>query len=531
VLFLSLGANSVWDANEAFYVETPRQMVLTGDYLTPVFNGAERLNKPVLSYWIVAGLYRVLGVSVAVERVGIALGVLAIAVAVLLIGRALHSTAVGLLAALIVLTAPRVVMWGRRIFIDVYLTAFMSIALAAFVLAERHPNHRRTCLLVMYVALGLGALTKGPVALVLPAVALAVWFTVEGTWRNARRLMLVPGAAAVLAIVVPWYAALVARHGWAPVTSFFVGENFDRFTTAMQPDHRPIWFYVPVLLTDLFPWAPLVVVPLAAVRRRRPAADPDAPDALRRLLWIWIAVIVGAFSLSATKQDLYIFPAVAAAAPLIALTLADSAFGRDRRLVRLLLAAVALASAVAGGLVLTWFAGDGYYGLAGARTIGAVLIGGGLASAALAVAGRGYGAVVVLAGAFVTFNYIFVTRTLPAVERLKPVVPLADTFRARAAPGAVLGAYRLMLPSLVYYAGQPVQALDTLEQAREFYAGRAVAWAILDDHRFDELARAVPGLCIAARRPRLDPRLADVMAGRPPADVVLVTNQCQPATN
>ena len=78
VFLIFLGANSIWDANEAFYVETPRQMVLTGDYVTPMFNGAERLNKPVLSYWIVAGLYHLFGISVGVERIAIAIAGLAI---------------------------------------------------------------------------------------------------------------------------------------------------------------------------------------------------------------------------------------------------------------------------------------------------------------------------------------------------------------------------------------------------------------------------------------------------------------------
>ena len=64
VYFLALGANSIWDANEAFYVETPRQMVESGDYVTPYWNGELRVNKPVLSYWIVAGLYQL------VRRVG-----------------------------------------------------------------------------------------------------------------------------------------------------------------------------------------------------------------------------------------------------------------------------------------------------------------------------------------------------------------------------------------------------------------------------------------------------------------------------
>jgi 4-amino-4-deoxy-L-arabinose transferase-like glycosyltransferase len=61
VFFVGLGANSIWDANEAFYVETPRQMVITGDYVSPAFGGEPRFNKPVLSYWLVAAAYHVMG--------------------------------------------------------------------------------------------------------------------------------------------------------------------------------------------------------------------------------------------------------------------------------------------------------------------------------------------------------------------------------------------------------------------------------------------------------------------------------------
>jgi 4-amino-4-deoxy-L-arabinose transferase-like glycosyltransferase len=529
VFLLSLGANTIWDANEAFYVETPRQMVLTGDYVTPVFNGTERLNKPVLSYWLVAGLYQLFGVSVGVERLAIALGAIGMVVAAFLVGRALRSTTVGLVAALIVATAPRVVMWGRRIAIDVHVTMFMSLTLACFVLAERYPAHRRRLLVAMYVAIGLGVLTKGPVALVLPAAALAVWLTVERRWADLRHLMILPGAAVVFAIVAPWYVALVVEHGWDPVTMFFVGENLDRFTTAMQPDHRPFWFYAPVVLSDLFPWAPLLVVALASIRGLA-AQGAGSGGAIRRLLWIWIAVIVGGFSLSATKQDLYVFPVVVPTAVLIAEALVTSRFGRDRVAIRVTVAVVALVSAVAGALVLRWFAGDGYYALAGARLIGLVLVAGGIVTAALALFRRGREAVLLLSAVFIVFNYLFVTQALPAVERLKPVQPLAEVFRGQASAGARLGAYHLMLPSLVYYADQTVESLESPDAARAFFAG-GPAWAIVDDGRFDELRQEAPSLCVVARRPRMDPRLSDVIAGRPPGDVFLVTNQCPASTN
>src|SRR5215212_7852035 len=77
LLFIDLGGSSIWDANEAFYVETPREMIERGDYIGPTFNYEPRFNKPVLSYWIVAAFYKVFGVSVIVQRIPIALGAVA----------------------------------------------------------------------------------------------------------------------------------------------------------------------------------------------------------------------------------------------------------------------------------------------------------------------------------------------------------------------------------------------------------------------------------------------------------------------
>src|SRR3712207_596594 len=72
--FIGLGDSSIWDANEALYVETPREMMERGDYVFPTFNYEPRVNKPVLSYWIVAGFYKAFGISVWSERLAIALG-------------------------------------------------------------------------------------------------------------------------------------------------------------------------------------------------------------------------------------------------------------------------------------------------------------------------------------------------------------------------------------------------------------------------------------------------------------------------
>ena len=85
---INLGAASIWDANEAYYVETPREMIESGDYINPTFNYEPRINKPVLSYWIVAPLYHAFGVSVAVQRMAIAAAALAMIGCVFVLTRA-----------------------------------------------------------------------------------------------------------------------------------------------------------------------------------------------------------------------------------------------------------------------------------------------------------------------------------------------------------------------------------------------------------------------------------------------------------
>jgi 4-amino-4-deoxy-L-arabinose transferase-like glycosyltransferase len=535
VFFLFLSANSVWDTNEAFYVETPRQMVRSGDYINPTFNGAPRFNKPVLSYWIVAGLYRAFGDSVTSERVGIGIGAAVILVATFLIGRALRSTVTGLLAALIVATAPRFVWFARKIFIDVYLTTFTSVALAAFVLAEQHPRQRRRYLSLMYVALGLGVLTKGPVALVIPALVCVAWLAAERRLTEIRRLMLLPGIAVLLVIVLPWYAAVYAQHGWSYIRDFLFQENLQRYaTTAMTPGSRGVLFYLPVLFGDLFPWAPLVLVPLIAVARSwrsRPNGSAAAAGGpLDRLLWIWIVLFVGIFSFSRTKEDLYIFPIVPAVAVLVASVLTDAFAQRPSSVLNALFLLVSgLCIAAAPGLYWLFGPDAGYYALPEVLEFAAVLALSGAAALVLWVLAKRVEAVTALAGGFVLLNYLLVGYVLPGVERSKPIPPLVRTLEQRAAPNAKLGYFNMGLQSFVYYANRGrVEDIGIAIQAKAFFLDERESWALMGTEEWEAVRQLVPYVCVVDRHPLsiFDAKMADIVDRRPPEDVLLVKNHC-----
>jgi len=523
ILFLGLAANSIWDANEAFYVETPRQMLQSGDYINPSFNAEPRFNKPVLSYWIVALFYKAFGVSVGVERAPIALAMLGIVIAAWLLGRAIRSSRAGWVTAVVLLTAPRLIFFARRIAIDVFLTFFMTMALACFVMAWCQPARRRRCLLLMYAALGLGALTKGPIALVIPAVALIVFLALERRLSDLKALMLPAGAGIVLAIVLPWYVAIYAQHGWDYIRFFFVDENLGRYATALTLDRSPFFFLFALFGDLLLPWAPLLVIPIATAWRRGPAGDAGA--AMRRLLWCWIATTVVIFSISASKEDLYILPAIPAAAVLIGDLLVSTEFGGSHRGVRAGLLLVALVTAAAGGLVTAFFT-DGYFQLAGAPLMAIALVVGGLAALALAWT-QPAAATWAIAASFAFFNYVFVLRALPDIERLKPSPALARAIDAHATENASLASLNVELPSLVYYTSRSVVRLPVPDDAVAFLNSHADAWLVTAEQEWMEIAPRVPGACLVLRRPLFLSKGSDIRRGNPPPDVLLISAPCR----
>ena len=557
--FIDLNGSSIWDANEAFYVETPREMIESGDFVKPTFNYQPRLNKPVLSYWIVAGFYQVFGVSVGVQRLPIALAAVMMVFTAFLLARAgadpprgnhprSTDTESALWAAAGLAVAPRLMMFGRRIFIDIYISMFMALTLLFFALAERYPARRRLFLLLMYATVGLGVLTKGPVAAALPALVFAIYFLVHGELKRVRHMMIPVGALVVLAIVVPWYAALYNRYGWTYITSFFVGENIARYTEGVGVEtRRGFSFYIPVVFSDSFPWS-LCLFGAAGLwwsewRASRRGGDthgetvgavPDQAQLalrVRTLLWLWVLGTVGFFTFSAAKQDLYIFPIVPAVAALAGLYIAretpSGAVARPRSL-RMTAAAIGLLLSVAGMATLYIFQTAGkVYALDGAAFVGAAAAVGGIFAFALAVANRSRAALAVVLLSLVTLNWAFVIRVLPSFERYKPVPPLSAAIAQRLSEGDVVAHYNVALPSMVYYLKRHIEILFEQDAFLPLLRGDRTVFAVLSDSDYAQL-QPIAGVdtCVLDRRPTVNIKLKAVLARDPLPQVLLITNRC-----
>jgi 4-amino-4-deoxy-L-arabinose transferase-like glycosyltransferase len=554
VYLVALGNSGIWDANEAFYVETPREMLEANDLVNPTFNYLPRFNKPVLSYWIVAAFYQLFGVSVAVQRYAIALG------ALIIIGCAYTLASVsepaspkpqsgeggasagsgepeagsgkleaGLWAAVGLAAAPRLMMFARRIFIDIWITAFMSLTLVFFALSERYPERRRRFLALMYVAIALGVLTKGPVAIALPGLAFALYLVVHRELRRVTQMMIPLGIVIIAVIVVPWYAVLYHEQGWTYIKSFLVSENIERFTSGVGVrQQRGPWFYLPVVLSDSFPWS--MLLPFAAVAHLRQGSGGQTRSRIQTLLWCWIIAIVGFFSLSAGKQDLYIFPIVAAVAALGGLAIQRGlADPRWRTWLAVTIAVTGALLAGVGAAVLFLFQTAGrIYALDSALLVGAVGLAGGALTLTLAAMRKPAIAAMALLAAVITVNWVFVLRVLPEFERYKSSPAFSRTIRGRLQSGDIIAHYRVDQPSMVFYLQRHVeQYFDEPAFLGAMRSGRRV-YAVISANDYAALAPQIgKSTCVLDRRPTFDVKLKNVLARQPLPELLLITNRCE----
>jgi 4-amino-4-deoxy-L-arabinose transferase-like glycosyltransferase len=320
--FTGLGRGAITDADEAFYAESAREMVESGNWLTPHYNYEPRLQKPVLYYWLTAITYVVAGTSEAAARFWAALAGLGLALVTAACARRWYDEVTGLLAGAIAATSFGYFALARMALPDLPLAFFVTIATwAAFVATLERERHPARWVALSAAAAGLGFLMKGPLGLLLPALVVVPVLLVERRSLNLRLRNAVVGAAIFAAVALPWYVAMWWVHGTPYLESFFVGDNFERFATDRFNDPRPWWFYLPVAAGGLLPWSPLLllwVAPMVGVLTRRRDAG-----AIETRLILWALIPLAFFTASVGKQPRYILPILPPLAILLAATITE----------------------------------------------------------------------------------------------------------------------------------------------------------------------------------------------------------------
>lgn len=341
----TLASRPLFNPDEGRYAEIPREMLSGGDWVVPHLNGLAYVEKPPLQYWATAMSYRVFGPNPFAARLYCALCALATIVLAGLTARRLWSDRAGWRAAAVLAGMMMFVVLGQLLTLDMSLTFYMTLSLAAFLLAQQAPDTRRWMLLA-WAAAACGVLTKGMVAAALPAAVLILYSAYSRDFAPWRRLRLTWGLPLFLAITLPWHT-LAARRLPDFLEFFFVHEHIARYLTPVADRQQPWWFFAGVFLAGSVPWTVPAMRVLGGGWRR--GAPPGTFDPVL-FLWIWVAFIGVFFSLSDSKLMPYILPVMPALALLIG-ALPAQQLQRDF----LLTAAITLAAGLGlGAASLVW---------------------------------------------------------------------------------------------------------------------------------------------------------------------------------
>jgi 4-amino-4-deoxy-L-arabinose transferase-like glycosyltransferase len=322
LFFLGLGGLGLTDRDEGSNAEAAREMVETGDWVSPTLNYQPRFAKPVFIYWLTGGAYKAFGVSEFTARLPSALfGVALIILQYLFLAR-LRGPTVGLLGALMLLLNLEVVSIGRMALTDSVLIFFTTLALYGFWLGFHGEGRERRFIWLLYVGMALGTLTKGPVGVAIPLLAIVPYLTITKRWGPFWRTCFpLAGLCLLLLLAVPWYAAMLAIHG-SHYTASAQADTVGRFLSTIGGHGGTLFFYVPVLLWGFFPWSGFLAIALyLALKQWREArgARHETPSSdLELFAALWVAAVFVFFSLSATRLPHYIAPLFPAAAILAA---------------------------------------------------------------------------------------------------------------------------------------------------------------------------------------------------------------------
>lgn len=466
-LFITTRA-TLWDRDEPRFARAAVEMVESGDYLVPTFNGRWRLHKPILIYWLMSLPVRLLGPTELACRFFAAVGTAATSLLTFFIARRLFDVRAALWSMIVLASSVMILYIGTAATADAVLLPCMLGVVAVFV-AVRGRKTRWHDVLLMGLALGLAQLAKGPVAL-LSIVVLVVTLVIARKHEPASGRYALPILlAAILGMLVFLAWAVPANNATdGEFMRFGVGKHVVGRSISPMENHGGEFllylpYYLPVILAGFFPWVLHLPGAVSAVLGRRVGGSY-----FRSLFVAWTATILLFMTLVATKLPhyiLFIWPALALA---VAGTLDASGKRRltQRDVVWLrrgvwFFIPIAFAAVVALILIPLLLEVPGLLLPAVLCAIVLALM------AAIAVychrTKSPTASAKVLVAGMTVFMIPFLLGVLPAVERIKISPALAAIIKDEVSPHADLAACKYIEPSLIFYAGRNIEHLRTAE--------------------------------------------------------------------
>ncbi len=313
LLFVFNGSLLITDSVESNYALTAKEMVVSGDWLSPQIYGQYWFDKPVFFYWLTALGFKIFGFTEFAARFFPSCFGLA-GLGLLIWGaKKLFDDKTAFYSGLVLLTSVEFLLISKSVITDAILFFFFSAVLLFFYLGYSTPQKKYYY--VMYAGAALATLTKGPIGFLLPGLIIFLFLAVTKSWQELKQMKLCSGTLLFLIIGLPWYLAMISLHGDAFTKTFLGTHNLLRATVSEHPRDNVIYYYTLVNILALFPWSGFL--PQCLWQKFRKQGSWQRPDDLTVFLLLWAAIVFVFFQNMATKYITYTYPLLFPAALLL----------------------------------------------------------------------------------------------------------------------------------------------------------------------------------------------------------------------
>lgn len=310
---IGLGSAPLFDLDEGAFSSATMEMLQRGDFITTYMGGQLRFDKPILIYWLQATSVSVFGLSELALRLPSALcATLWCWVVFEFCKQYLNASRAG--TACILLASSLVIsIIARAATADALLNLWLCLALCdayRFIHREQTANPLLSrYALRAYLWVGLGVLTKGPIAILIPLAATGLYALLSHQLNQWWRLLLNPVGWLLCSVVfVPWYVAEYLAQGQLFIDGFFLKHNLSRFSSTMEGHGGNVLYYLPVSLLVFMPVSGFFLQLLRSSKivwdSWRAKLLPT--DSLDVFCWCWFLFVLVFFSFSSTQLPHYL---------------------------------------------------------------------------------------------------------------------------------------------------------------------------------------------------------------------------------
>jgi len=318
--FVMLGHRDLVEPDEGRYAEIPREMVVSGDWVTPRLNGFKYFEKPPFQYWMTAINYELFGQSNTTARLWTAFFGFVCGLFMWQVGNALFGRPSGFYAFIVTISSFLFVGAGHVLTLDMSVSVFMAMAVGALAVAKikkANPVSTICWMLFSWSCLAGAVLSKGLIGVVLPAATVVFYSLWQRDWKIWLDIHLIKGLLLFFAITVPWFV-LVSQQNSEFLNFFFIHEHWERYTSTVHRRDGPFYYFIPIFLIGVCPW---LATAIRAIFKPGFALKPNCNGEFdsKRFLWIFCVVTFVFFSLGKSKLPAYILPMI----PVVALLVGD----------------------------------------------------------------------------------------------------------------------------------------------------------------------------------------------------------------